>query len=117
MRTAMRRSKVYRLMTVLVALALTFPGSAFALPAGHHVEHGDAAVQYGDKSVTIDQASDRLILNWNEFGIAGDENVTFNQPGSSSVALNRVLGDNLSVIDGQLNANEHVFLINPQSLP
>ena len=37
----------------------------------------------------------------------------FLQPNSSSVALNLVLGTNLSVIYGNLSANGQVFLVNP----
>src|SRR3546814_5739860 len=38
--------------------------------------------------------------------------VNFNQPGTTSIAINRVLGDSASTIFGNLNSNGNVFLIN-----
>jgi filamentous hemagglutinin family protein len=38
--------------------------------------------------------------------------VNFKQPSSSAIALNRVIGNEKSVIDGALNANGKVFIIN-----
>jgi len=40
------------------------------------------------------------------------ETVNFNQPNVSSVTLNRVVGNEKSIIDGALNANGQVFILN-----
>ncbi|VWC80796.1 filamentous hemagglutinin [Burkholderia lata] len=45
----------------------------------------------------INQHTDKLITNWNDFSIAGNERVSFHQPGTTSIALNRVIGNNLSM--------------------
>jgi len=42
--------------------------------------------------------------------------VNFIQPSPSSIALNKVLGNNVSVIQGALNANGQVFLVNPNGV-
>ena len=42
--------------------------------------------------------------------------LTSRYPGSSSVALNRVLGSDASVILGNLSANGKVFLVNPNGV-
>src|SRR5206468_7126312 len=50
---------------------------------------------------------------WHTFNIGARESVRFNQPGSSSVVLNRVTGGlGPSEILGALTANGRVFLIN-----
>src|SRR3546814_4474605 len=38
--------------------------------------------------------------------------LNFNQPGATSIAINRVLGDSASNIFGNLNSNGNIFLIN-----
>ena len=40
------------------------------------------------------------------------ETVNFNQPSATSVTLNRVIGNEKSVIEGALNANGQVFIVN-----
>ncbi|WP_234418561.1 two-partner secretion domain-containing protein [Dongshaea marina] len=66
--------------------------------------------------MAIHQHSDKLITNWQSFNIGQDASVTFKQPGSGSVALNRVTGQSPSQILGRLNANGHVMLINPSGI-
>jgi hypothetical protein len=43
-------------------------------------------------AVIVNQSSSSAIINWNTFNIGTNESVRFNQPSSSSVALNRVTG-------------------------
>ncbi|BAV73791.1 adhesive protein CupB5 [Pseudomonas chlororaphis subsp. aurantiaca] len=66
--------------------------------------------------MTVEQQSNKLITHWNDFSVAGDESVSFHQPGSQSVALNRVVGTQGSDIQGRINANGQVFLINPNGV-
>src|SRR3546814_5070059 len=46
------------------------------------------------------------------FSIGDGYTVNFNQPGATSIAINRVLGDSASNIFGNLNSNGNIFLIN-----
>src|SRR5207244_3540063 len=48
--------------------------------------------------------------------IGPGEITRFNQPSSSSAALNRVTGGDPSVILGQLSANGRILLINPNGV-
>ncbi|HEY7664818.1 MAG TPA: filamentous hemagglutinin N-terminal domain-containing protein, partial [Xanthobacteraceae bacterium] len=75
---------------------------------------GAATVQgAGSASVTVNQSSSSAIINWHTFNIGANESVRFNQPSSSSVALNRVTGGlGPSEILGSLTANGRIFLIN-----
>jgi filamentous hemagglutinin family protein len=52
------------------------------------------------------------VLDWMRLSLGKDETLTFNQPDSSSIVLNRVVTDLPSVIDGTLKANGRVFLLN-----
>ncbi|MDA0841995.1 MAG: filamentous hemagglutinin N-terminal domain-containing protein, partial [Planctomycetota bacterium] len=61
-------------------------------------------------------ASDRSIINFDTFDIAGDETVRFVQPDSSAWVLNRVLSANRSEIYGKLLANGRVVLVNPAGI-
>ncbi|HPI78770.1 MAG TPA: filamentous hemagglutinin N-terminal domain-containing protein, partial [bacterium] len=64
----------------------------------------------------IDQTSGQAVINWNGFSIDVNELVRFVQPGADSVALNKVLGADPSLIFGQLIANGRLFLVNPNGV-
>jgi filamentous hemagglutinin family protein len=83
-------------------------------PEGGTVVGGAATIQgQGGPAVIVNQTSNSAIINWNTFNIGVKESVQFNQPGSSSVALNRVTGGlGPSEILGTLTANGRIFLIN-----
>lgn len=88
-----------------------------ANPAGGSIAAGTGSISgQGTSNVTINQNSDKLSINWNNFSIGSGEKVQFIQPGASSIALNRVLGNSASNIYGQLSANGKVFLINPNGV-
>jgi filamentous hemagglutinin family protein len=73
---------------------------------------GTVAIATSENTVTITQSTNKAIIDWLRFSIAADETVTFIQPNSTSVALNRVTGNERSIIDGTLLANGKVFIIN-----
>ena len=66
--------------------------------------------------LTINQGTDRLIMGWNSFSVGAGETTRFVQPSSSSFALNRVTGGTQSLINGHLEANGGVILINPAGI-
>ncbi|WP_144244228.1 two-partner secretion domain-containing protein, partial [Nitrincola sp. A-D6] len=84
-----------------------------ALPTGGQIASGNGSISQSGANMTVQQNSDKLIANWQSFDIGSQASVTFNQPGSDSIALNRVLGQDPSQIMGQLNANGQVMLVNP----
>jgi len=69
-----------------------------------------------DGAMTITQASDRAVINWQSFSIGKGARVDIRQPDAGSLLLNRVTGDATSTIAGSLNANGQVFLINPNGI-
>jgi len=101
---------------VLPVLALTAP-PARANPEGGAVVQGAATItQTNPKTVTVNQTTDKAVINWRGFSIGADETTRFNQPSSSSTTLNRVTGDQVSKILGTLSANGKVFLVNPNGI-
>jgi filamentous hemagglutinin family protein len=93
-------------------LFLIFPSLAAAAPYGGKVASGTATIIKEGPVTNINQKTPNSSINWQGFSIAGHETVNFNQPSRSSMTLNRVVGNERSVIDGALNANGKVFLVN-----
>jgi len=86
-----------------------------ALPTDHTVVHGEVDVSQVGSSMHI-QASDRAIIDWKDFSISQGELAKFIQPSIDAAVLNRVEGNKVSHILGQLQSNGHVFLVNPQGV-
>ena len=95
-----------------MALALD-PG---ALPSGGQIAAGSAIISQSGNAMLVNQQTDRMIANWDTFNIGRDASVRFNQPGVSSVALNRISDQNPSQILGSLSANGRIFLLNPSGI-
>lgn len=76
-----------------------------SLPTGGIVSSGSATITGNGNGMTINQSSQNAAINWNSFSIGAGNTVTFVQPNRNSIALNRVLGGDASVILGNLNAN------------
>jgi filamentous hemagglutinin family protein len=85
-------------------------------PEGGKVVGGEGSIGQAGLTTTISQQSQRLMLEWQTFNVASNEHVIFNQPGSTAVALNRILDQNASEILGAIDANGRVFLINPNGI-
>lgn len=85
-------------------------------PSGGVVTSGTATIVQSGDSTVITQATPNVAINWQDFSIGSGESVQFVQPGTSSIALNRVLGANPSVILGSLTSNGRVFLLNPNGI-
>jgi filamentous hemagglutinin family protein len=98
-------------MTAVAALMI-LQHPVHAGPTGGSVVAGSAGIQQSGNTTNINQSSNSAIINWQGFSIGAKETVNFNQPGSSSVTLNRVIGNETSVINGALNANGQVFIVN-----
>ena len=91
------------------------------LPSGGQVRSGEATIQQGQgpagvSTMVIQQSTPRAILHWDSFNVGRDATVRFEQPSSSSVALNRVLTIDPSQILGRIQANGQVILANPNGV-
>lgn len=96
----------------IVALTCFSIHSLCANPMGPEVIHGQVAMTQEGSSLVI-EASDRAIINWQDFSIAPGELTQFIQPHARASVLNRVVGHEKSLIQGMLKSNGQVYLINP----
>ncbi|MET0532659.1 MAG: filamentous hemagglutinin N-terminal domain-containing protein [Steroidobacter sp.] len=80
------------------------------------VHSGAATWSQSGNTLTVDQSSDRAVLNWASFNVSADGRVVFNQPRSSSIALNRIYDANPSRIFGSVEANGQIYLVNPNGM-
>ncbi|MBE1160700.1 YDG domain-containing protein [Dyella acidiphila] len=101
----------------LLAMSLGAPSLAHAGgPSGGQIVSGAGQIQQVGNVTTIRQDSSTLMLNWQNFNVGANQTVDFLQPGSSSIAVNRIYSSTPSEIDGHLNANGQVWLINPNGV-
>ncbi|NTV49375.1 MAG: filamentous hemagglutinin N-terminal domain-containing protein [Geobacteraceae bacterium] len=99
------------LLSVLTAI------TSHALPQNGAVVGGSAAIsQPNPTTMNINQTSGNAIINWQGYSIGANEAVKYIQPGSNSIALNRVTGVDPSQIYGLLSGNGQVWVINPNGL-
>src|SRR5574344_1129739 len=99
-------------ISLVVSSFLAGTTLSFAAPSGGVVTSGSANISQNGKVTDITQTTQKASINWNKFNIASDETVNFKQPNSSSITLNRVVGNEKSIINGALNANGQVWIIN-----
>ena len=90
--------------------------NCYAAPAGGQVVGGNGTITTNGTVTTINQATDRLAIDWQNFDIAKGETVNFSQPGLNSVALNRIIAGGATSISGSLNANGQIYIVNPNGL-
>ncbi|WP_158229010.1 YDG domain-containing protein [Chitinimonas sp. BJB300] len=96
-----------------ICLVQAAPPVAATLPSGGQIVSGSGNISQSGNAMTVNQATDKLITNWQSFDIGNQASVSFNQPGADSIALNRITGQSPTQIFGQLNANGQVILMNP----
>jgi filamentous hemagglutinin family protein len=106
-----------RIRAIPFALAIAFGStSSFADPAGGAVAAGQASISAMSGVTTIHQISDRAVVNWQSFNVNAGEVVKFIQPSSTAAILNRVTGGSVSNINGLVEGNGRVYLINPNGI-
>ncbi len=86
------------------------------LPTGGQITLGSGTISQNGNTLTVQQTSDKLVGQWNSFNIGAQATVNFQQPGASSIALNRINDQKPSEILGRLNANGQVYLLNPNGI-
>ncbi|MBX7066509.1 MAG: filamentous hemagglutinin N-terminal domain-containing protein [Parachlamydiales bacterium] len=86
--------------------------SLFSNPTGLQLISGQAFMDSTKPGLLEIQVSDMGVLEWEEFSIRPDECTRFIQPSSRSTVFNRVTGFKCSRIEGNLESNGNLILIN-----
>lgn len=116
-RQSLKAPPLPALTTMAMVIGSLVSGGAHANPTGGNVVAGGATINdRGNGTLDINQSTGKAIINWKGFSIGANETVNFRQPGSNSVTLNRVVGNDPSAIFGRLNANGTVVLVNPNGV-
>ena len=95
-----------------ILISLLPLGHLLSLPEGTEVLQGGATHSTVGKEMTI-RAPDGSILRHKRFNLASDETIRFEQPTTESRALNRITDSAPSRIDGRIEANGRVYIVNP----
>jgi filamentous hemagglutinin family protein len=102
---------------LLVTGLLVCSSSAWALPTGEQLMAGQASVSTPNaNTMQINQSSQKAVINWQGFSVGQQEAVNIQQPNAQAALLNRVVGQDASQIQGRLNANGQVYLVNPNGV-
>lgn len=108
-------TKIIVYITIIVHM-IFFGSISYANPQNPNVVSGQATVSTESSTVNINQSTDKAIINWENFNINSGETTRFKVPSSSAITLNRVIGNNLSTIYGNLFSNGRLFLINTSGI-
>ena len=112
-------SQLRTIAVIAAMLSAGGPGYALdpgSLPTGGRITTGSGTISSSGNQMTVNQSTQQLIANWKAFNIGSDASVTFNQPGVTATALNRITDQNPTQIMGSLNSNGQVFLLNPSGI-
>lgn len=107
------------LMCMAGVIGALFPVNVRAadLPQDGAVRLGQVSARiFEDKTLVLHQSSHAAVIEWKSFSIAEDHAVIVKQPFHDSVLLNRVMGDEISVLAGALRASGAVLLVNPNGI-
>jgi filamentous hemagglutinin family protein len=110
-------------ISVCASLALVFAsgisakGGPAITPSGANVAAGSASiVAINSANTLIVQKSPNLVINWQSLSLGAGASLTFQQPNSAAIALNRVTGPDASIINGNILANGQIWLINSNGI-
>ena len=114
-----RRNRPYLLMSTAlqatVVVVVSFPAAALspnAQPTGGVVQSGAIGITQNANTTTINQTTQKGIVQWQQFNVGSQQAVQFNVPNSSASTLNKIVGPNPSQIAGKINSNGQVIIEN-----
>jgi filamentous hemagglutinin family protein len=103
-------------LSLLCAEAAWLPCAIAAppLPQNGTFVAGSGSIARSGANLSIAQSSANGIIDWSSFSIGAGRTVSFDN--GSGATLNRVTGNELSVLNGKLTGTGSVYLINPQGV-
>jgi len=104
-----------RTLAIVTSLFFFLAGMAWANPKDGKVVSGSAQFNTQGNTLTVTNTPN-AIINWKSFSIDASETTRFVQQNASSAVLNRIKGQDPSVILGSLQSNGKVLLINPNGV-
>ena len=108
--------QVLKILAILISLLAIGIATVAANPQDGVVTSGEGSIAANGNTLTIQQSSDKMSIDWQSFSVGSGETVRFVQPGADAVVLNRVMGGEPSGIYGSISANGRVFLVNPNGI-
>jgi filamentous hemagglutinin family protein len=105
-----------RIFGISVIGCLLFSQVILANPKGPQVTNGQITITQTPGVTTISQATAKGIIHWQDFSIGAGELTQFVHPNVSAATLNRVVGGIPTTIQGTLQANGQVYLVNPNGI-
>lgn len=107
-----------RLLTSTATIAvIAFAAPVFGQsPQAPVISAGSIAVSRQGATTVVTQSTEKGAIDWRSFSVGPQETVRFDQPGRSSITLNRVTGSEMSRIDGSILSNGQVWLSNPNGV-
>lgn len=89
---------------------------ANTLPTGGNIVYGTGSIRADGNIMNVNTLTNKAIIRWDSFNIGSNAGVNFKMPDASSSVLNRVMGNSASMINGMLNANGHVYIVNQNGI-
>jgi filamentous hemagglutinin family protein len=86
------------------------------LPTGHNIVPAIGNITINGNVMNVNTIVNSAIIRWGSFSIGSNATVNFNMPNASSSVLNRIMGNSPSVINGALNSNGHVYIVNQNGI-
>jgi filamentous hemagglutinin family protein len=90
--------------------------NTWAGPEGGDIVGGAGSITQTGNTTRIEQATDLMAIDWQSYNLNANERVEYIQPSHTSISLNTIRSHQGSVINGQIDANGHVFLVNPNGV-
>jgi filamentous hemagglutinin family protein len=104
------------LLYLLSFQLIFFPLEAEAFPHSGKIVNGAGQISVNKNAMTVVQKTASLSINWSSFNLAANQILKFIQPNTNSVVFNNIYGNSASTILGILQANGHVWLMNPYGI-
>src|SRR5438445_10903361 len=108
-----KRQEVSSCLMVLFSGMVLLGGGGVALagPTGGQITGGTGSISQTGPTTNVDQTSNVLNINWQDFSIGVNETVNFNQPTTNAIAINGVIGGVPSPLAGARNAHGRAVIL------
>ena len=112
-----RVHELYFILAFAFVAILAIPIPSIANPENGVVVEGSVKIVVTSPTrLDVYQETDRIAVDWSSFSISIDEQTFFHQPSPDSIALNRIIGGDIFLIDGYLSATGRLFIVNPHGV-